>query len=269
MNSLRHYINIISEAPIIPNTVSHSTDTFDLNKLNTIRGQYRGGTNAGQFSMVQHVNPHEVEKTGFLPIDKNEEPQDVYFNATRGLRGVNPFVPVIYQTTITKDPSSQTPNKQRSSYRMERLLMYDEVPLQLLGPVCFQIIESCISSIPHLKDTYKRLKTRYDKEIKAIHTGMDDIVQHDDEIKLPLKLSTIHNLKYLIVELTCNCIRRTVSSSQITSMNALKQVTKIINWIKQKYKVSDDIHEKNVMFRRTSFGVQLVITDPLANMKLL
>ena len=52
---------------------------------------------------------------------------------------------------------------------------------------------------------------------------------------------------------------------ELKDKNLLK-LFNLINSIKEKYGFYDDLHAANMMFRRGPYGIQLVITDPLAHM---
>jgi hypothetical protein len=266
MNSLRHFLNIVEANELINPKTNFSPAEFDYRALSRAQDEFFDkdprAEHSGSFMKGQEVNPHEYEKQAFLPEKGDKDPMFLYYDATEDLRVQNPYVPVVYKTDIQYNKKGE----QIPKYRMEQLVKWSGVPTTQLYLACTNVIKSVdpkSSALSRIKNFYK------DQLFDKIHySNLKDLSDLDDTD--PDK-NTLFGFGYACVGYALKAIED-VCRGAATTDDQLAEVCQIIAGIEKSYTMfSYDLfrgnlnqsNTNNVMFRRTSVGYQLVITDPL------
>lgn len=266
MNSLRHFLNIVEANELINPEINFSPNEFNYRELERKRDEFfakdPSGKHSGSFMHGQEVNPHEYEKQSFVPEAGDKDPLFLYYDATEELRGQNPYVPVVYKTDIQYDKKG----RQIPKYRMEQLVKWHDVPTTQLFMSCAKVIKSVdrnSTALSKLKQIYQN--RLYDEIHYKDLVDLKDIDENHPYAKV---------LETFIVQCSAYAIKaiEDVCKGAASSDQNLEEVCRIISGIEKSYAMfsydlfrgsANSANINNIMFRRTSFGYQLVITDPL------
>lgn len=140
------------------------------------------------------------------------------------------------------------------------------------------IIENKLQDNPHFPRIYnvKKIQNKYNQSVYSFE--IEKLIPlksiSDDEL-LSWLHNNIHNNFYvenykykhsdiinIITETVSIAIEYVDKADKIILDQTLINACKILNKIENELNLSFDLHDGNFMFRRTSFGLQLVITDP-------
>ena len=195
---------------------------------------------AGAYSRVvtDPNDPHMVRKHNHTPLMPADD-VDAYRLfvdklVEKGLINKNPYFPRIYSVSAIKD----TEDKKINSYQMEKLLGYDDVSIEEIQSMTERIFND-----PNIKNNFERSnfisnnKSEQYKLHRRITDHIEQAVERQDfnNIKDPIMVKALQNLIQIIEELN--------SAGE---------------------KVIVDLNPGNIMYRRTKYGLQPVISDPLA-----
>lgn len=147
----------------------------------------------------------------------------------------NPYLPKIYNIKIYKNADS----KYYYVLTMEKLF-----PVRQLND---HEVEAILDRAFHIKGSKKSGNHNQSDPMRILLTSIDSALMAPKEFYL----DSVKNQ----------------SANSMTNIKdpSLKQALMIIKKFIRDDKAINDIHDGNVMFRRTSVGAQLVITDPLSN----
>lgn len=230
------------EGQLVPSHTKHSDEPLELpNDNSSIRDKQEadelekyGAQAAGSYYMGKShpQDPHMYHKKLILPTDQ-QDPVFAYYQAIEQLKGSNPWLPLVYKTEVAKDPSN--PQITQPSYEMERLYDFTEVPSRLV-----------MDTIRHIVNGEQRTP-KIEKFINKINKATD-----------------VQKRLYLYVDLLLDILLRG-STKEINIQDPnLKQACDIVYTIyKSNPQFRPDLHSGNIMWRKTSFGIQPVIVDPI------
>lgn len=178
---------------------------------------------------------HEVDVKSYNFEKPTEDAKQLYYNAIEDLVGGNPYVPVVYNRHETTNSKKRIKN----DYTMEKLLPYNSVDPRRLLIAVNQTLEDCGSIVsPEAKDKFASLLNSNDSNLTT---------------------RIIDQTMYVFTKLLGNALKR----PELTQGH-LSEVAARIKDIVNEYDLFIDMKPDNVMFRRTKYGLQLVITDPVA-----
>lgn len=269
MHTLRYYIDLINESELIePEVNTKQIDHLDVGKLQKFKDKKmkNDDPNSGYFAHSKSINPHEIKLTDFEPSKKQDDPRIAYFEKIKELQGGNPFVPTIYEINIIK--AKNLPGSQKSSYRMQKLLSWGEVPTLSLFQTCIQILET-LSGMEYLIDEFKTIYKKLHSEI--MYSDKKDLTQKFGAFdKKPTE-----NWDLELYDEKLNCVIKTAMYLKMlfnqyitTNDDNLEEIMQIIREVMfENTNFTYDLHANNFMFRPTSNAYQLVITDPIATMR--
>jgi hypothetical protein len=197
----------------------------------------------GSFANVyQAKDAHLVNKRSIEPVLLEKDPYYIYINdiVKNNLASENPYYPRIYSIVLIDSPEigakgedAWQPKGTYYHVNMESLLDYEQVGIDELGALVQRITDF---------DTYSGwFNTDLTKPGSAMLVLMG-------VIEYALKVNEMEHAKDPLFEDALRLIR------SIKSMNE---------------EFAFDIRETNIMFRRTSVGLQLVLTDLLFNREML
>lgn len=270
MKSIRYYINLIQESELIePEIDTKTVQNLNVNKLRNFQDKNLDkDETSGTFAYAKDVDPHQIKLTSYLPTDINQDSKYQYIQAIKPLMGSNPYVPNVYEIKLVK-AKNLPQEEQKSTYLMQKLVNWIQVPPLSLYAACIPVMKSCNneSTDTDLIDRYNELKREY----KLLR---DDEMQYDPNHKnyKPQHKSTEHHFKRELAYLMADYLEY-LFADEITSNDS--QLTEVMNIISELFKNSwdqdrdlhlftFDLHTNNFMFRPSPYGYQLVITDPLA-----
>ena len=172
------------------------------------------------------ISGAEYSKTNFFPSKLDDDGYNAYVKAVTPLMGSNPYVPEIYKIVHVKDPSGGVVPR----YEMHEYETYDKFSSKA-------ILAMIRKAFP---DDAKKID---------INLANDPTLKMDNEMMW----------KVLIVK-----IREALTDNTPTNDKKLNQVLQIIRDVTSSNPAFVyDMHLNNCMIRRTSFGPQLVVTDPI------
>lgn len=177
--------------------------------------------------------PFTVNKKPHTFIDTSEDAYYVYIKTIvdHKLAQENPYFPKVYKFK-TLNIKNNTDRRSRSyDIQLEKLIEFDELKTKEALTLLEKILD--------------------DEGIKYFHNNYGI-----------LKSNSYHqkNIRDIILFIL-NCIATNVYVKDKYAKDAMS----LINDLRNAYGFILDLSEWNVMFRRSSYGIQMVITDPLAD----
>lgn len=195
-------------------------------------------------------DPHEV---GLKNFDSNaHDAKTIYYTQMADLMGANPYMPVVYNIDRFGDE-----NTARMEFKLERLVPANQVDIVQLVSCLMQVLEE-LGNPDH--------SLMYDLE--TIQNDLNDneyssSEYNDDYFDSGFRRSDV-GLAYMAVV-------RMVSSEIYKPGKSSGKLKEYIDRLKLLLSESHqaginlrlDVHAGNFMFRRTKYGVQLVVSDPV------
>ena len=194
-------------------------------------------------------DPHEVGLNSYA-FEKHDA-KYYFYTQMSDLMGANPYMPVVYNIDQYKKN-----DKQRNQFRLERLLVAGEVEIIPLM-ICFKKV---MKDLPLIHDV--RLKERFDEEFeKALNVNQEDYDMRERSVK--------SWLRYTFYPKLLDTIEYQLKTGGASCTGELEEFSKRLHQLIKNFKremddfIDLDIHEGNIMYRRTHTGVQMVISDPV------
>lgn len=111
------------------------------------------------------------------------------------------------------------------------------------------------------------IKIEHLKEFKELTSeeiiNLAQNIFHEDDVKRKFKQNDTPVPNYITASNLAQMVRDVVRGKIQTTDDKLIEAAKLINQLIKKYNFVDDITFKNIMVRRTQYGYQLVLVDPL------
>lgn len=112
------------------------------------------------------------------------------------------------------------------------------------------------------------IKLEHLKEFKELTSeeiiNLAQNIFHEDDVRDKFKQNRIPVPNYITASILAQMIRDVVKGKIQTTDEKLIEAAKVINQLIKKYRFGNDITYRNIMVRRTQYGYQLVLVDPLA-----
>ena len=195
----------------------------------------RGILGKGKFSVARtDRDPHMVKKYNYRFDQK--DPYNEYINYIIEYKLTdNPYFPRVYNIKRVDDPDGRTSYK----YTVERLIPYTQLEVQELEAIVTNMFtkDTAATILNSLKFSEK-LKISDEKLKGNIHSDMAFFIQNG---------LYDNNMKYF---------------KDDNLITALREIRDIVNSSRNNLRY--DMHAGNLMYRRTKYGAQPVISDPVA-----
>lgn len=200
-------------------------------------------TDVGQFAVGRPdpEDPHAYDLKTINAGLKHKDPKLTYFSAIEHIKGDNPWLPVVYKTTVVRDPEDY--DFQQPQYKMQKYFNYTELPSAL--------VRVTIKSILKDKPLTMAMQRKYDEvEFNQRKNMGSDQERTDGYMKL----------------LTQLIIAAVKGHVQIKDDPQLAQAAELIRDVVNSHpEFFLDLHFDNIMFRPGAKGtLHPVITDPVA-----
>ncbi len=211
----------------------HSGTPIVKNKLVKVLG-------SGLYSdTIEHENePGVVRKISKKMIDVTK---DGYFKfistiVTNDRLQSNPYLPKIYKIKIYKTVNVEKKNRIEYFYVVQMEKLY---PIEQLDSKEMEMITNKALHIKSTPNNKEKIRAPHDALVDTLYNALSYVRYQDDSVGHESIDNTV-NIKD-------------------------PQLKQAILFVKKSIRISggNDLHEGNLMFRRTSVGPQLVITDPL------
>lgn len=195
----------------------------------------KGEIDSGKYSTVKNDNdPHMIKKSS-KRARTDLESIDPYWTFIKklvdsGIASRNPYFPRIYNITSLKGADE----KEIRRAKMEKLLSYADLH---------------DADVPLLKIISER-----------INANLNDL---DD---LDVEIDPVGAYISIISDKIDNLLRN-YGINELNDDSLIEAIYFIRNMIKENHFMVIDMHTENIMFRRGSYGLQLVITDPVCGYK--
>ncbi len=204
--------------------ITHNKKTWG----STRKGYQKNVVGRGVFSKVAEIpdNPHEIRKLnqGKVRLESDAYYQYIKYIVDNNLAEENTYFPRIYSIELRNGPDLFPNTPDNFNVQMERLIPYLEVTTEEMKALFHRIMPDSVAMWP---------------------------CENTADIFQPIKHQiALHLLEYSpLAE-----FKDPQLTAALNIILAFKKENPYFNY---------DLHTGNFMFRRTSVGVQLVITDPL------
>lgn len=192
-----------------------------------------------------------------LKLDKpyRQEGKSNYLMAVRKLQGVNPWVPIIHQARIqySKSPLRKSDTPIRPRLQMETLLSYEQVGTTEL----YASLQDTMSTFFQINPG--NFKSNFHNASRRVIQNYTDLKDHGEIIEDPDENENLALLFSYCIEKVCE--RPELYRGKLDP--DLLQVANIIHGLVTKRNFNLDIHNENIMFRRSNNNLQPVISDPI------
>ncbi len=182
-------------------------------------------------------DPHMFKKYNHTPLSSDKiDGYDVFIRYLIDNDIENPYFPNVYNITKIDDNTG----KHITTYKVEKLLKYSQVTIEDL---------LTILNVSFIHDEYTT------NTIAAMEANIKSY--EEDEWFYNSKLQDLSSM-------IANRVEHGLYAPSTIRSEPLKKALKILNTIRAEKSLKVDIHQENVMYRRTGKGVQLVINDPFS-----
>jgi hypothetical protein len=193
----------------------------------------RNKIGSGHFSVARpDRDPHMIKKYNHNFEDHDPFNDYVEYIVEHKLTG-NPYFPRVYNIKTVSDPNGQQSHK----YTIEKLISAKELEPEEVSTLIERTFTDMVA-----------------KDIIETSSEPDNIRFYHNSETYSLHSTWVQNIHSAI---------EYGDTSNITDEN-LSEAVKVIHDMIKNLKFANDLHANNVMYRRTKYGVQPVISDPLA-----
>ena len=269
MNTLRYYIDLITESELVePKVTTQQVQNLNREKLERFRSKRRRSDDSGYFSYPSELDPHQIKLSTYHPTYTENDPKFQYINAIKPLMGINPYVPNVYEIKMVQAKNYPTGDV-KTSYTLQKLLAYHQIPTLSLYKITKSLMKDLVDNnnndAQDLIKRFNKLRSNYETiKREIIYTNIEDPVgKKYDPFNDPGIQDHILDFRGECVYLIVDYLSDLYDNRIISKDDNLNQIMSIIKKTATK-RMFFDMKTDNIMFRSNPYGHQLVITDPLA-----